>query len=274
MSRLKYFWLCVVSLSFSSISTAAPLDSADIIYLDGLPCNRACQTYMAWSQRVLGQPSPPVKVSSVDIAKVPEQPTKAVSASVTPKRNDIPVVQANNLKAAVAAKITVKVAKVPTPKPKPIFDAAPPESQATMIPPVQDLQTIAPSAEKNGENEADAVDLKTAALIPPPEGQMIAVFMVRQDINSIADLTKKTIAIDASLTASLMQVQSGIVAAGAADVSLSEDNKLALIRVMDGDVPAGVVSIATPEESAVWTAIPGFNVLRMPLAPVSGHPRG
>src|SRR6185295_5471756 len=38
-------------------STAAlqahPLDSPDIVYVDGLPCNRSCQSYLAWSDRAL-----------------------------------------------------------------------------------------------------------------------------------------------------------------------------------------------------------------------------
>jgi hypothetical protein len=32
---------------------AAPLDSPDTVYIDGVPCNRLCQAYMAWSREIL-----------------------------------------------------------------------------------------------------------------------------------------------------------------------------------------------------------------------------
>ena len=33
-------------------------DEPDIVYMDGLPCNAACQSYMAWSRQQTGQPQP------------------------------------------------------------------------------------------------------------------------------------------------------------------------------------------------------------------------
>ena len=30
-----------------------PLDLPGVVYIDGLPCSRACQSYMAWSDRAL-----------------------------------------------------------------------------------------------------------------------------------------------------------------------------------------------------------------------------
>jgi hypothetical protein len=37
-------------LGSSGMSQATPLDSPDVVYVDGLPCNRLCQSYMAWSR--------------------------------------------------------------------------------------------------------------------------------------------------------------------------------------------------------------------------------
>src|SRR5450755_4291365 len=34
------------------------LDGPDIVYMDVLPCNAACQSYMAWSRQQTGQPQP------------------------------------------------------------------------------------------------------------------------------------------------------------------------------------------------------------------------
>ena len=43
----------IVSLCASGALQANPLDSPGIVYIDGLPCNRACQSYMAASDRAL-----------------------------------------------------------------------------------------------------------------------------------------------------------------------------------------------------------------------------
>ena len=43
----------ILSLCASGALQANPLDSPGIVYIDGLPCNRACQSYMAASARAL-----------------------------------------------------------------------------------------------------------------------------------------------------------------------------------------------------------------------------
>jgi len=51
----------ILSLASASALQAHPKDSPDIVYLDGLPCNSACQSYMAWSGQTLsvsGQRAP------------------------------------------------------------------------------------------------------------------------------------------------------------------------------------------------------------------------
>src|ERR1700722_1913043 len=49
--KLIIFLTCALSSGFFGSSGAHPLDSPDIVYIDGLPCNSACQSYMAWSRR-------------------------------------------------------------------------------------------------------------------------------------------------------------------------------------------------------------------------------
>src|SRR4249919_152702 len=53
MSKKWIFLTCVLSLGTIGSSQAHPLDSRDIVYIDGVPCNSACQSYMAWSRQVL-----------------------------------------------------------------------------------------------------------------------------------------------------------------------------------------------------------------------------
>ena len=43
----------ILSLCASGALQANPLNSPGIVYIDGLPCNRACQSYMAASDRAL-----------------------------------------------------------------------------------------------------------------------------------------------------------------------------------------------------------------------------
>ena len=61
MSTKRILLTCVLCLGSVGISQAHPLDSPDIVYIDGMPCNSACQSYMAWSRRTLsmsGRPAP------------------------------------------------------------------------------------------------------------------------------------------------------------------------------------------------------------------------
>src|SRR4029077_20291502 len=60
MSKKSILLTCTLSLGSIGTSQAHPLDSPDIVYIDGLPCNSACQSYMAWSRQTLsmsGQPA-------------------------------------------------------------------------------------------------------------------------------------------------------------------------------------------------------------------------
>jgi hypothetical protein len=41
---------------------------------------------------------------------------------------------------------------------------------------------------------------------------------------------------------------------------------------MNGEVPAGVISVVSPEEAAQWTGVPGYTVLRLPLQRTTRSP--
>src|SRR5277367_3845146 len=62
MSKNWTMLTCMLFLGCAGISQAHPLDSPDTVYFDGLPCNTACQSYMAWSRRqtslMAGPPAP------------------------------------------------------------------------------------------------------------------------------------------------------------------------------------------------------------------------
>jgi hypothetical protein len=51
MTRKWILLSCVLFLGYAGNLEATPLDSSDIVYVDGLPCNSLCQSYMAWSRQ-------------------------------------------------------------------------------------------------------------------------------------------------------------------------------------------------------------------------------
>ena len=69
-------WMMLTGLLFLGsvgASQAHPLDTPDVVYIDGLPCNSACQSYMAWTRR---------KTSSVTEQSAPVEPPPAESPAV------------------------------------------------------------------------------------------------------------------------------------------------------------------------------------------------
>ena len=50
--------ICMFSLTVVGMSQAVAQDSPDIVYIDGMPCNSLCQSYMAWSRKTLATQAP------------------------------------------------------------------------------------------------------------------------------------------------------------------------------------------------------------------------
>jgi hypothetical protein len=53
MSRNWTLLTLILLLGSTGALQAEPLDSPGVVYIDGQPCNRACQAYMDWSYRAL-----------------------------------------------------------------------------------------------------------------------------------------------------------------------------------------------------------------------------
>lgn len=117
-----------------------------------------------------------------------------------------------------------------------------------------------------------ASETNTAALSTEKEEPTIAILLVRQEIKSLVDLSNKKVAIDASQAAEVPDIKTAISKAGATGVEISEGKKFALGRAMDGEVPAGIIMLASPEGAAQWTGVPGYTVLKPPLARAKGSP--
>lgn len=298
---------CILFISSIGASQAAPLDSPGTVYIDGLPCNSACQSYMAWSRQVSmsrqvrpasAQPLPSrsdkqsLKGKSQHTGirgSAPKAPAR-VAKKTAPTRIEAPPARQADLQSGERAeqkptsseRITVPL---PAPNPTSQSEAGMTPKQAATAAAVEDLTTATatPAPEKadsitNPSDSAPAIppsDETIAAAPPTNADQRVAVLVVRPEIMSASDLTNKIVAIDVSPSDSIVGVRTAIVAAGAADVQMSEGTTLAILRVIDGEVPAAVVTVGPPEAAEVWSSeIPGFKILRIPLLPSSGAGRG
>jgi flagellar capping protein FliD len=110
---------------------------------------------------------------------------------------------------------------------------------------------------------------KTAPASPSNTDHLVALLIVRPEIKSVSDLTSKIIAIDDRHSASVGNVRTAIVAAGATEVQMSEDQTKAINRLIRGEVPAAVLALVSPEVAARIPEIAGFKIFRIPLSPRS-----
>ena len=360
MLKLWMMLTCILFLGSMGTSQAAPLDSSDIVYIDGLPCNRACQSYMAWYRQATTPPQTAPVPAQLDPPEVAEQLPKAAAQRTPKARDDRPKsasptrvakkaapkpIEAPPAKDVALAKEVPSATEAPPAKEAQLATEAPPAKEvpqakeaplAKDLPPAQiadlppadrgeeaksatpekivdsppisnpvsgsdgattpqqvatapaadDLPTAkaSPAPEQKADSNtkppapAEAVpaaDAETTALASPNvDDRLVAILLVRPEIKSVSDLANKIVAIDARRSESVPSVRTAIAAAGAADVQMSEGEALALNRVMDGEVPAAVVTLTSPDEAEMWSAgMPGLRVLRIPLSPPSEKAR-
>ena len=95
---------------------------------------------------------------------------------------------------------------------------------------------------------------------------MIALVLTRPEINSLSDLNNKSIAITEKQSASSGRVSAALMAAGAAEVQFSEVKSSAIDRLISGEVPAAVLTLASPEAAEWFPDIAGFRIFRIPLS--------
>ena len=124
---------------------------------------------------------------------------------------------------------------------------------------------MAVSAPEQKAKNADTE--KTAASSPNDTDHLVAVLMARPEIKSVSDLAGKSVAIDIRQSASNGSVRTAIAAAGAAEVQLSEGQTTAINRVANGEVPAAVLALVSPEAAEGFPEIAGFRIFRVPLSP-------
>jgi hypothetical protein len=276
-------WMMLTGLLFLGTvgtSQAHPLDSPDIVYVDGLPCNSACQSYMAWSRQ---QTSPMAQQSA------PAKPARRSSYSAV---RHAPAVHRESSKPAVH----VRVAKQAVPLPPAKIAASPAAAAgATATSNARSVQQQvaaatalaehvtaasaaavpqqqANNAEASGGSEAAQTE-PTASVPTNNPGNLVALLMARPEIKAVSDLTGKDVAIEDQQSASSASIRTAIAAAGAAEVQLNEGRTKAIDRLIGGEVPAAVLTLVSPEAAEWFPDIAGYRIFRIPLSPRSSKAR-
>ena len=96
MSRKWTLPILILSLCSSGALQANPLDSPGVVYIDGLPCSRACQSYMSWSDRALSARHREERETSVvvpaeaEIERVEQAPRPRVARHPAPVSRTAP----------------------------------------------------------------------------------------------------------------------------------------------------------------------------------------
>jgi hypothetical protein len=367
MSRRWILPALISSLCSSGALQANPLDSPGVVYIDGLPCNRACQSYMAWSDQALsarhrGQREPdvvmpaeaetaaPAHASPARVARQagapvpraaprgsmaasktkPSSGKKAAPLSLAATRKNIPaaatpVAREKTIAGGKAPERKLEISNRPEPaqavavaasqpaeapksevksEAKPEVTLPPPATLEIAATPAASEKAALPAAAvdasappsrtiqqqlveatgmadlvtaigtgRQGANKSDnpatdlaeARDADKAASAAPDDPDLVALVLARPEINSLSDLNNKSIAIEEKQSASSGRVSAALMAAGAAEVQFSEGQRGAIERLISGEVPAAVLTLASREAAEWFPDIEGFKTFRVPL---------
>jgi hypothetical protein len=285
MSKNWMMLICVLFLGCAGISQAHPLDSPDTVYIDGLPCNTACQSYMAWSRRqtslMAAHPAPARRTRRSSYAVV-HRATAENSNIVAPARTTqqavpLPPEKIAELQpagnAAVASEpARVNVAASPlTGEVAVTSDARTIQEQVAAATALAEHLTIATAAPMQQDaNNAEASGRTETASVPRDSTvHLVALLMARPEIKSVSDLAGKDVAVEERQSASSETVLNAITAAGAAEVRLSTGHMKAIDRLIGGEVPAAVLTLVSSEAAGWFPDVAGFRIFRIPLSPRS-----
>jgi hypothetical protein len=150
--------VAVVSLGFVGASLANPLDSPGTVYIDGVPCNLPCQSYMAWSRQTLEANQASAKgAANTSAAKTSgETPRKRISKRVEPASADAPFrkKKSGDFQAALTA------TPEPPPLPRPRTETAPLTVETSNPPRERSPQELVMAALAVAEQITNAETLK------------------------------------------------------------------------------------------------------------------
>jgi hypothetical protein len=291
MSKRCVMLIGVLFLATAGTSEATPLDSPDIVYIDGLPCNRLCRAYLAWSHQLSSPPAtaqlaPKVAAPLAGLRAEKSKPETHAGAgkSVDLHANPMPQAKTAVLRPASHATADSNTTPAAIVDSHPKADAAGPDTKAIQrqvmaaAAVAEQVTTAAvPAPEQKQETDGSdhpettaTVDVGMAAPASPINTDfLVAVLMARPEIKSVSGLASKSIAIDDRHPAFDGNVRTAIAAAGAAEVQLSGGPTGAIDRLIGGEVPAAVVALVSPEAAQGFPEITGFTIFRILFSPRS-----
>ncbi len=163
MSRTWTLLPLILFLGSAGTLQAQPLDSPDVVYIDGQPCSRACQAYMNWSNRA--QSARRREEREIIVAVPPEAEFERVEPVARPRaaKHAAPVART----APHAAKTASNGKKIATP------NAAPPATPKAM-PPAMAAVTPAKPAEET-TSAIQEPEPKVEGVNAPTPAQTVAV---------------------------------------------------------------------------------------------------
>jgi hypothetical protein len=291
-------WTMLTGLLFLGsvgASQAQPLDSPNTVYIDGLPCNSLCQSYMAWSWQhqstTVAQPmsAPPKRPSDTEVRRATaahregaglaahDRPARQAmplpaERSAEPQPADSAAVVARSAPANLAVSLTAGGAAAAsgakTVQEQVATAKALAERLTSLTAPRAPEQEASDLVASGFTEAAPASDSRSAESAPTNNrGNLVAILIARPEIRSVSDLAGRNVAIEDRRSASNASIRTAIAAAGAAEVQLNEGQIKALDRVIGGEVPAAVLALVSPEAAEWFPEIPGFRIFRVPLAP-------
>lgn len=191
MSRKWTLLTLILSLGSSGALQANPLDSPGTVYIDGLPCNRACQAYMAWSRpgpaqhREVGEPTILVMPAEAGVERRDHTARPRVA------RQPMPVPRPAPRAGMANSSIKPSNAKSPNTKASHSKNAAAPAStyqataKAAQLAAAPLAESAKPEAIKPEIAKSEAIKSEVAA--PPPATLEIAVPSAQQPRPEIAN---------------------------------------------------------------------------------------
>jgi hypothetical protein len=218
--------------------------------------------------------------NSVAVASSPVTPIPAQNVTKTRRTAGIAgekskaAAQARLAKQAMPNSSEMRRAKTPDPQPagKAAADSNTMRSYDTVSSPTGAAAADSGSSARTTQQQVMAatavVEQMTAATVVDID-DLVVIVMAGPEIKSVSDLANKNVAIDVEQIGFNASVRIAMAAAGATGVQLRVDQTKAIDRLIDGEVPAAVLSLASPEAAEGFPEVAGFKIFRIPVSPRS-----
>jgi len=289
-----------VIFGIAGSSLANALDAPGTVYVDGVACNLACQSYLDWSRRTLKANQTAAK-GSADVSDVKRQVSrKRISKHVEPASSTTPQrKKAGDAQAALSSKPEPAPLPVPRSVPRDVETSVEPAAMAVDPAP---LPVTRPLSEGGARNDASGSPAKertpqqlvmaalavaeqmtsaeppqvigddeiksTAGIVPSVRDvdRLVALLLARPDVKSVTALKDQNVAINKE-SGHETDIRFALIAAGATGAELSATDANAIDRVISGDVQAAVLKLVSPEAAEAFPDVKGLKVFRVPLTP-------